>query len=81
MPDLDSFMNQAREHEKRFDWLGAVGDYESALKLLPKEASQMIGDTLELKAYALFRTAFQSDSHPQFIDKISQSVECYGRAA
>ena len=76
--NLESPLN--REKEKRFDWLGAASDYENALKLIPKEGSKRIADTLERKAYALYKAALQSETVDEFHDRANRAAKCYAEA-
>jgi hypothetical protein len=75
-----SFMDRAIEQEKRYDWLGAAGTYEEALKLPPKTEPLRTGDILERRAYALYKRALQAENVEEFEGSADRAAEAYEEA-
>lgn len=73
-------MDDAIGQEKLYDWLGAAETYEKVLGRILEKDFERIGEVLELKAYALYRAAFQSDSAAEFRDCLGRAVEHYKKA-
>ena len=74
LPKLDSTLQSALKHEKRYRWLDAANEYQKALKL------QHTAEIAEKKAYALYRAAYQSRDNSQFKNTIQSSIEAYTQA-
>jgi len=73
-------MDQASEHETQYNWQKAAESYDNALTQSDRSQPLRIGEVLERKAYAFFKTAMQADSDDQFEEKIRGSIESYEKA-
>jgi len=86
--DVESFLDQAEEREKAYDWLGAAELYGKALGLVPETDFLKFGQIQEKIGYAFYRAAMQAESQEDFKIRAHQSVadyeearKFYGRAA
>lgn len=75
-----SFMDRAIELERQYDWLGAAGTYEEALKSLPKTEPLRTGDILERRAYALYKGALQAENVEEFEGSADRATKAYEEA-
>jgi len=78
--DVEFFLSQAGEREKKYDWLGAAEFYGKALNLVPKTDSLKFGQVQERVSYAFYRAAMQAESVTEFRGRMNQSVAHYGKA-
>jgi len=77
---MEEIVHQAEQLEKEYDWVGAAGSYEKALKLLPQDDFSRIGEVHERLGNAHFRFAFQAESKDEFKERLRQSVAAYEKA-
>lgn len=77
---LESTVSEAKAKEREFDWQGAADLYERALSLLSESDIKSMAEVREPMAYALFKAAFQSDTHDEFERRTSKAIECYEKA-
>jgi tetratricopeptide (TPR) repeat protein len=77
---VEEILHQAEQVEKKYDWLGAAGSYEKALKLLPEDGFSKKAEFHERLGYAHYRAAFQAESNDDFRARIHKAVEDYGKA-
>ncbi len=77
----ESFLSQAEEKGKHYDWIGAVEFYRTALGTVPEQDLQKAGEIRESIGYGLFRAACQADSVEEFKKRMRTSVESYEKAA
>jgi tetratricopeptide (TPR) repeat protein len=71
---VEEILHQAEQFEKEYDWLGAVGLYEKALKLLPEDDFSRRSETFERLGYAFYRAAFQAESHDEFRQRLRHAI-------
>jgi len=77
---LETILSQAREREREYDWLGAVGSYQKALGLVSEQDFLKIGEIYEGLGYAFHRVAMQAESVDEFRDRMRQAVVNYEKA-
>jgi tetratricopeptide (TPR) repeat protein len=77
---VEGILHQAEQLEKDYDWFGAAGLYEKALKLLPQNDFLKVGDSYERLGYAFYRSAFQAETNEPFTDRLRQSAVAYEKA-
>ena len=75
-----SFMDHAIEQSIQWNWLGAAEFCDKALKMLPDEDHQRVGDILERKAYSLHKAAFQAETFDHFKERTKEAIELYKNA-
>jgi len=83
---LEEILHQAERLEQKYDWAGAVGLYEKAVKLLPQNDFSRIGEIHERSGYASYRSSFQAESNDEFREGLRRAIlslerakELYGR--
>jgi tetratricopeptide (TPR) repeat protein len=77
---VEEILHQAELLEKEYDWPGAVGLYEKALKLLPQDDFSRMGEIHERSGYASYRAAMQAESREEFKNRMCQGVAGYEEA-
>jgi hypothetical protein len=77
---LQSIVDQALEHEKKYMWHEAAESYEKALGILPKKDLSHIGDVYERLGRALFKSALQAENNNKFKTGCTEAVENYKKA-
>jgi len=78
--DVESFLSQAKEREKAYDWLGAAEFYEKAIGLVPETDFLKLGQLQERMGYAFYRAALQAESVGEFGERMRRAVADYERA-
>jgi hypothetical protein len=78
--DLETFLAQARECERQYDWGKASEAYTRAATAVPDRNSLRFGSVLESRAHALYRYAFQAETKDEFRERIANAIEQYGQA-
>jgi tetratricopeptide (TPR) repeat protein len=74
------FLNEAKELEKGYDWVGAAASYEKAANLaLKKEDLFGTAGIYERIGYCFYRAALQAETKKQFESRMKLSAEAYGR--
>jgi tetratricopeptide (TPR) repeat protein/KaiC/GvpD/RAD55 family RecA-like ATPase len=76
---VEEILHQAERLEKEYDWVGAVGLYEKALKLLRQDDFSKMMEIHERSGYASYRSAFQAESNDKFRERLRQAVLGYER--
>jgi len=74
---VDIILNQAREREKEYNWLGAAEFYQKAFDLMPETDFLTLGQVQERIGYAFYRAAMQAESVDEFRERMRQSVANY----
>ncbi len=77
---LESIMDGALEHEKKYAWREAADSYRKALGALPEKDLSRIGDVYERLGRALFQSALQAENNSRFKTGCGAAVENYKRA-
>jgi tetratricopeptide (TPR) repeat protein len=77
---VEEILHQAKEQEKKYDWLGAAESYNNALRLVPEQDFSRRGEICERLGQARYRAAFQAESQEGFRDMMNYSVVDYGHA-
>lgn len=77
---MESLLDQAREQEKEYDWLGAAESYKKALSLLPEQDFSKMGQAYEHLGYAFHHAAMQAETVDEFRSRMGQSVAHYEKA-
>lgn len=77
---MEEILHQAERLEKQYDWVGAVGLYEKALKLLPPDDFLRMVEFHERSGYASFRSAFQAESNDELKEGLLQAILHYQKA-
>jgi len=77
---VEVILRQAEEREKRYDWLGSVDLYRTALSKISGQDILKTGEIHELIGYGFFRAACQADSVEEFKKRMEWSVESYEKA-
>ncbi len=84
MPDKTStdgsFLDEAIEYEKRYDWSKAAGAYDKALRQSDQSKPSQIGEILERKGHASHKAAMQAENGDQFENRARGAMECYEKA-
>jgi len=71
-------LEEATRLEEKYDWEAAVRSYSEIIASIPDPA--LLGWVQEKRAYALYRTAMQSDSSSIFKDLMGQAVSNYRKS-
>jgi len=77
---LDIILNQAKEREKAYDWLGAAEFCGKALSLMPEADFLRLGQIQERIGYSFYRAAMQAEAKEEFQQKVRQALESYKKA-
>ena len=78
---LEYILAQAKEREKKYDWLGAVEFYEKASSLAQKKKGfRKIAEIQEKIGFCFYRTAFQTESQREFRRYMQLTAETYKKA-
>jgi KaiC/GvpD/RAD55 family RecA-like ATPase/tetratricopeptide (TPR) repeat protein len=79
---LELMLSQAKEKEKKYDWLSAVEFYEkAAIYVLKRKNPLEAGKIGETSGYCFYRAAFQAKTQEEFSKRMQLSVEAYKNAA
>jgi len=78
--NLEELLSRAKNQERQYDWSGAVKIHESVLRSFSKQDLFRVADTLERKAFALYRAAFQSGTHEEFREGVKKAIVSYEKA-
>jgi len=73
-------LSSAKEDERRYEWLKAVGYYEKALSFVPESDFLRRGEISESLAFAVYKAAFQAEHSHEFKERMGQALTCYGEA-
>jgi len=75
-------LNEAKELEKRYDWLDAVDFYEKAFGLaLKMEDFLKAAEIREQTGFCFFRAALQAETHEDFRSRMKLAAGTYDNAA
>lgn len=77
---MEKILHQAELLEKEFDWLGAAGLHEKALKQLPPDDFLKSGCIHERLGYALYRAGFQAKDNSEFKQELHRAIMSYEKA-
>jgi tetratricopeptide (TPR) repeat protein len=78
---IQRILAQAKEEEKRYDWLGAVEFHKKALgQMLKQEDFLKAGEAEERIGYCFHRAAFQAESQEEFRQGMQQAIGAYEKA-
>jgi tetratricopeptide (TPR) repeat protein len=73
---------QAKEREKKYDWLQAVESYnEARASALKQKNFQKAGEIQERIGFCFQNAAMQAESREEFIEEMRYSVEAYEKAS
>jgi hypothetical protein len=78
---VEEILHQAEQSEKEYDWVGAAGSYEKALKLLPEDDFSRMGQIYERLGTASYRAAFQAERREEFRQRLQSCIMSYDKAA
>jgi len=78
--NVDAMLNQAKQLEKAYDWMGAADSYEKALNVVLERDCFKRGEICERLGYAFHRAAMQAENVDEFRSKMSQAVAYYEKA-
>ncbi len=68
---IQRLLAQAKEKEKKYDWLSAVELHKKALDQVHKQKDFLkAGDCQEGIGYCLYRAAFQAESKEEFRERM-----------
>lgn len=73
--DLQDIMNEAKERERAYDWMNAVGFYRKALGLVAELDFLRKGEIQERIGYCFHRAAFQAESQEEFKERMQQALK------
>ncbi|MGD9131687.1 MAG: hypothetical protein PVH73_08975, partial [Candidatus Bathyarchaeota archaeon] len=75
---LEPLLNKAKEHEKRYDWLGAANIYKKASGLASKEDDSLrASDLLERMGFCYSRAALQAETNESFRNRMKLAAKVY----
>jgi len=77
---VEPILSHAREKEREYDWLAAVGFYKKVLGLVSEMDLLRMGQVQERVGHAFYRAAMQAEGVEQFRDRILQAVANYEKA-
>lgn len=80
LSSVDVILNQAKEREKEYDWLGAVESHKKALGLVPETDFLKLGQVQERVGYSFCQAAMQAENVDQFRERMRQAVANYEKA-
>ena len=73
---LASLLETAKEHEKKYDWLGAINFYKQASSLVQKDFKNL-AEFRERMGYSFIKAAFQAETNKQFKNRMDKAAEIY----
>ena len=79
-PSLRTILEQAGEHEKKYNWLEARDRYERARGGVDEKGFVEKGELQEKIGYCLHRAAFQAESREEFKERMGEAIEAYAEA-
>ena len=78
---LESILDEAKEHEKRYEWPQAVKVYEKASLILQKNNDYTkIVEIHEKIGFCYFRAALQAQNNEENIERIKYAIKSYQEA-
>ncbi|MCZ2856800.1 MAG: hypothetical protein O2U62_06875 [Candidatus Bathyarchaeota archaeon] len=78
---IQRILAQAKEKEKKYEWLGATKLHKKALDQFLKQKDFLkAGDVQERVGYGLYRAAMQAEKQKEFKERMQQAVEAYEKA-
>ena len=78
---LQRVLAQAKEKEKKYDWLRAVESYDEAqTNVLKQKDFLKAGEIQERIGFCFHKAAMQAESQEKFRERIQQGVEAYKKA-
>ena len=77
---MEAILDQAKEQEREFDWVGVVKSLKEALGVAPKQDFPGKGEIYERLGYAFYKAAMQAENRKQFRDRLLHAVTNYEQA-
>jgi len=77
---LESLLEKAKEHEKKYEWLQAAEVYEEASGTIKNISYESSAEIYEGKGFCLFKAAFQAQSNDQFTEIMTLAIQSYEKA-
>jgi len=77
----ETFLSQAEEREREYDWLAAAEFYRKALNLVSETDSLKMGEAQERVGYCFYRAAFQAETRDVFKNRMESAAGAYEKAA
>ena len=75
---LESLLDEAKEHEKKYEWLQAAVYYKQVSDSILNEKSILKkADYIEKEGHCYFKAAYQANSNKDFVKKMEKSIEAY----
>jgi len=78
---VDTFLSQAGEREKQYDWLGAAEFCRKALGLVSEADFLKTGEIQEKIGYCFHRGAMQAESQEKFTERVRLAAEANNKAS
>ena len=76
--NLESLLNQAKELEKKYEWIQAAEIYRKASNLALKETdSSEVPDLIDQIGFCYFRAAFQAQTNTTFRERLNLAIQAY----
>jgi len=75
--NLESLLDKAKEHEKRYEWLQAAKCYKKAVDLVPKNNILKAANLHEKRGFCYYRAALQAKTNAKFKKILKQSILAY----
>jgi len=76
--DLKSLLNKAKEHEKRYDWLGAVAFYREASGLVSEDFLENV-ELQESIGVCFSNAALQAETIKEFTNRMTLALKTFER--
>ena len=78
---IQRILAQAKEKEKRYEWLGAVELHKKALgQVLKQKDFLKAGDIQERIGHCLHKAGFQAENQEEFKERMQFAIEAYEKA-
>jgi hypothetical protein len=78
--NLESLLEKAKEHEKKYEWHQATECYKKASDLVLTDNSKICAELFDKSGFCYFRAAFQAQSNDQFTKIMRLAIQSYEKA-
>ena len=78
--NLESLLEKAKEHEKKYEWHQATECYKKASDVVLTDNSKICAELFDKSGFCYFRAAFQAQSNDQFTKIMRLAIQSYEKA-
>ncbi len=77
---MEPILSQARELERKYDWLGAAESYKKTADLVSTQDFRKSSEIGERLGYTFYRAALQADNVEEFRERMGNAIASYEKA-